>query len=517
LQAIFQETRRTFVGGVPISQSASTLNSTNSLWSGVSADANIYDAASNPRNESGQQYQAFLTGRITDELSVRVAAHLLFGSHDAIQFTNTPAPVGGIAVAGNNNINPFTGLYTPNTVYGGAPTFTATASPVPDGIFNRSSFSSFFTEQQYDIQNDYVYEIKRDQFSGSLTGGYFLTRNTNEYRTNSYSLPAFSIYGPYVYTPYTDLGPSNQGFQKTSITQEYLVGNLTLLNKKLILSAGISNNRYLTYINSLTKKGTNSTNTTKVFKSAGVVVEPIETVSFYYGYSQSAAVNVPDVGVTTPPLQIGEQQEAGVRYKFLGGRGTATVDYFYVTQSNVQVPNPANLVFPAPVPPLPSLASDRVARGWEFSTNMEINKNLSAIANFTTFKNRDTFGAPFRGTAERSGALWAYFQSNPHSNDPGFGIGVGISYLSKRPGDAQNGYAPASVLAGTPVLKQPTFYLPAYYRVDLTASYRFSRHLSAQAMVENLFDTDYLAGSLNRNSVVAGVPINVKGSVNYSF
>jgi iron complex outermembrane receptor protein len=517
IEGFFEVTHRTFVGGVPISPLASDTNITTQLWPGVARNADPYTSTNNPRDETGQHYQLFYTGSLNDNFSWRVAAHLLEGTHHEIQFTNSPQNVNGLAVTGAADINPYTGAYDPTTLYGGAPNFTATPAPTPNGIFNRTASTSAYTEAQYDLQNDYVYDLKLNGVHTTTTAGYFLTHDTFTYESDNLSLPAFNIDGPYVYQPYANLGISNLGKQTTSISEEYVHENLEFFDKKLILSGGLSDNEYHSKIVSISKNGTNASTTPKVFKSAGAVVEPIDVLSFYYGFSQSALLNPPDVGVTTSPLQVGQDQEVGARYKFLGGRGTASVDYFFITQNNVQVPNPGNLLYPAPVPPLPPLASNRVARGWEYSTNFALTDEFSLLGNFTDFKNRDFYGAPIRGTAEKSGAVWIDYTASAKSMLNGFGVGLGVSYLSKRAGDTETGYAPASALTSTPVLNQPTFWLPSYYRVDLSLSYRFTRNWQARAFIENLLDADYLAGSLNRNSVVVGLPTNVKGSVTYSF
>ncbi len=513
----FEDTHRTFVGGVPISPLASTSNLTTALWPGISGNADPYNDAQNPRDETGQHYEAFFTTSLTDNFSVRVAAHLLDGTHHEQQFTNTPANVNGLPVTGTAYINPSTGYYDPTTVYGGAPNFVATAAPTPSNTFNRSASTSYFNEIQYDFQNDYVYDVKSGQTHSTTTAGYFITHDNNTYQSDNLVLPAFNILPPYTYVPYTDTGISNLGKQTTSVTEEYVHENLELFAKKLILSGGVSNNGYHSKVVSVSKNGVNASTTNKLFKSAGVIVEPIDSVSVYYSYSQSALLNPPDVGVTTPPLQIGEDQEVGVRYRMWGGKMLLTADYFHITQSNVQVPNPGNLFYPAPNPPLPNLASNRLARGVELAANLALNDELSLVANYTAYRNRDVYGAPIRGAAEHAGAAWLDYQANGHSLLNGLGAGIGISYLSKRAGDTQTGYAPASALAGNPVINEPTFWLPAYTRVDLSLSYKLNRHWMGRLFVENLFDVNYLAGSLNRNSVVVGLPTNVKGSITYSY
>lgn len=517
LQGVFQNTSRTFVGGVPITPLASTTNNTTALWPNVAGDARLYDEQNNPRDETGNHIQAFYSGKITDNLSMRLAGHVLFGGHDAIQFSNTPVPVGGLAVTGTANINPFTGYYNPTTIWGGAPGFVAQPAPIPTNMFNRSSFSEFTEEVMFDIQNDYSYLLKRDKYKSTTTAGYSQTHDQVNYRNKNYSLPAFDITGPYVYVPAVDLGVTNQGIRTTSITQLYINESLEFLNEMFTITGGLSNNLYRSHVESISKNGVKATKTTELFPSYGLVFKPSKNMSFYAGSSQSAALNPPDVGQTTNPLQEGEQFEIGARYKFYHDKAVVTLNYFDITQSNFQVPNPGNLNFPAPVPPLPPLASDRTASGWECSLSMQLSKEISFIGNYTTFENRDINGAKIRGTAEESGAAWIQYTAQQNSSLKGLSAGLGISYSGERPGDVQNGFAQASVIAGAPVIKQPTFFLPAYTRVDLSLGYRVNKHWAATVFVENLLDTYYLAGSLNRNQVVIGIPLNARGTITYSF
>jgi iron complex outermembrane receptor protein len=517
LQAVFQRTYRTFVGGVPISPLASTTNKTTELWPKVPGNARLYDEENNPRDETGNHVQAFYSGKLSENLSMRLAGHVLFGGHDAIQFSSSPVSVGGLSVTGNANINPFTGYYDPATIWGGAPTFVAQPAPVPTNMFNRSSFSEFTDEVQYDIQNDYSYLYKKDTFKSTTTAGYSVTHDQVNYRTDNYTLPAFDITGPYVYVPAVNAGTTNLGKRITSITQFYLNESVDLMNEKLTITGGLSNNIYRSNVNSISKNGIKATKTTKLFPSFGLVFKPSKNLSFYAGSSQSAALNAPDVGQTTSPLQEGEQFEVGGRYRFFHDRAIVTLNYFDITQNNFQVPNPGNLNFPAPVPPLPALSSDRTATGWEFSLSVELSKELSLVGNYTTFKNRDLNNSKIRGTAEDSGAAWVQYNAAKTSALDGLSVGLGVSYSGERPGDAQNGFAQGSALAGAPVIKQPTFFLPAYTRVDLALGYKVNKHWSTHAFVENLLDTYYLAGSLNRNLVVRGIPLNVRADVTYSF
>jgi iron complex outermembrane receptor protein len=192
----------------------------------------------------------------------------------------------------------------------------------------------------------------------------------------------------------------------------------------------------------------------------------------------------------------------------------ASVAYFDITQSSFGVPNPGNLVVPAPNPPLPLLFSDRKATGWEFAATYEPVKGVTLIANYADFTNRDVNDVPFRSTPERSAAAWLRYEF-PTGSLQNLSFSIGANYLDKRPGDAASGYTAASTPTSL-IPNQPSFWLPARTVVDLAAAYKFKTwHL--QANVDNVFDKEYMAASLTRYLVTAGPGINLRVSAAYKF
>ena len=138
------------------------------------------------------------------------------------------------------------------------------------------------------------------------------------------------------------------------------------------------------------------------------------------------------------------------------------------------------------------------------------------MGNVSLMKNRDTDGVPFRGTAEKSGALWANYSFAKDSTLGGLSFGFGADYLNKRAGDAASGVTSASTPTNI-IRVQPSFWLPERTLVNANIAYRFNQHWRSQVNIENLLNQDYLQASTGRTNVWVGTPFNTKVTVTYSF
>jgi iron complex outermembrane receptor protein len=166
---------------------------------------------------------------------------------------------------------------------------------------------------------------------------------------------------------------------------------------------------------------------------------------------------------------------------------------------------------------LPALFSDRTAKGWEYELRANPTKNISIIANYTSFKNRDPNGVEFRGVAEKSGALlvsYTFDKDTPKLD--GFRAAVGIDYIGNRPGDAPSGLTPASTATDI-IPNQPTFYLGSRTLVQVILAYTSKQNWGVQLNIDNALDEDYLMASINRSMVYTGTPTNYRVSANYKF
>lgn len=511
-QAEFSNWRTGAYLGIPIDPSSGSTNEAK-LLTGVSPTRAVY-ADDIYRLDKSTKYQALLTSELTENLSLRLAARQneYFLDDQSLVFN----AIGGAGGARN----PRTGLWTPGTIYGPAPAFTASPAPVPSRSFTRSGNRRTATDKTFKFQNDWVYKRGFGDLQSTTGAGFAYARRQpakaqgliNEIVSNT-PLDFDNI----VLTPLTRTGVISIRENINELTRQYYANqSLSVLQERVILSGGVSRfearNSTIRLLPGATSVFINNEQSTVNY---GIVVKPTKDISLFYGHSENASpvsTNASPVG--TPDFSVGEQNEFGARVRLLDGRLLAAVTYFEITQSAFSVPNPANLVFPPPIPPAPLLFSDRAAKGLEFEITYEISKGLTLIGNYTDFTNRDPNNIPFRGTAEKSGAAWLRYEFLENTLK-GFNVSVGTHYLGARPGDGASGFTAASTPTNL-IPNRPSFYLPARTLVDLSFGYT-RQAWSYQANVDNVFDTDYLAAGLTRTLVYGGTGLNLRVSVAYRF
>ncbi len=517
VQAEIKRWRTTNYLGLPIDPSAGT-NNTARLLSGISPKLGIYEDDDAYRLEKSQEFRTFFTTKVTESLSTRVAARLAYIDGHFTQL-NTNGAAGG-------NVDPLTGFYVPGFSFGPAPTFTPTPIALPGRTFTRAGTETRIKEYRINLQNDWVYKRSFEGVESTTSAGiaYFTRRPDGDYQVqdNAITGTPFNIDTPPFPTGVTTGAVTARLAQIDRNTQLYVNQSLGFLHEKVIVSAGASS---LDVENSGTNilpatpvrlRGVDSTESTF---SYGVVVKPVPTLSLYYGHSENAQpIDVRSLSfaaATDPDFTLGEQDEFGARVRLLDNKLQAGVTYYEILQTNFGIPNPARLVpgfDPATTPT--QIFSDRKAKGWEFQATYEVTRALTLIGNYTTFTNRSPLDVPFRGTAEKSGAVWARyaFREGPAK---GLVLGLGSNYLAKRPGTAASGQTAASTPANI-IPNQPQFYLPARTLVDASIAYDYEAW-NFQLNIDNVLDEDYLAAGINRFLVFPGTGTNFRASVTYRF
>ena len=318
------------------------------------------------------------------------------------------------------------------------------------------------------------------------------------------------------------------------IDQYYISESLSFLKERVILSGSLSENRETKEQDTITLTNPSpnplqpnpaSVNVHKTLKGYGIVVSPIPYAAVYYGHSETSlpvvAVNTsastsPATGFGLPPTQDSKQDEAGIRFKTLDGRSTATVDYFQAYQSNNSIPNPANLALLPGQASFPLLFANVVSRGWEYEFNTAITPQLSILGTYTHFKISNAYGQDLRAVAQSEGAIYANYRFT--SGDlKGFQAGVGVVHVSRRAVDSPTAGSTAAGTPANPIIFQPSAYLPAYTVVNLTSSYQLNAQWRVAAYVDNLFNEYYFTGALNRFNVFSGGLRGYRASVTYAF
>jgi iron complex outermembrane recepter protein len=490
-------------GGIPISLYANSTNHWNLLES-IPRDF-IVQRDDVTRHQSGQHYRAFFTTSFSENLSMRIAANLIESKGRSGQL-NIGAAVNQVVT-----VDPATGLTRwDGTTRNDAPLFTL------GGSINEQdrTYANF--------QNDFIYEVKTDTFKSTTVAGWAANfAATYNEKNQNFTVPSPQNLTNFVYSPYTLTNVTGVNTRFYRDQQIYLNETLGFLNERLQLTGGVSRDWYYSENKDVLRGIRGHVAPDATLPSGGVVFKLTQDLAVYYGFSkQTSAIN-PTVTATSTntnlfSTQTSKQHEFGLRARLLNNRLTTSLAYFDIKQNNFSIPNPANSANPVPSPLLPPLFSDRLAHGVELEFNFAVNQNFSLIGNGTAMRNRDANGIAFRGTAEKSGALWANYTFSKNGSLSGLSVGIGADYLSKRAGDAASGVTSTST--STNIIRvQPSFWLSARTLVNASVVYRMNSHWRGQLNLDNLLDEDYLQSATGRTNVWPGTPFNAKLTLTYLF
>ncbi len=513
VQYIYTNWKSSLYLGLPIDPTSGTTTKARIL-SGVPLDLSVY-ADDIYRTDKQHDFKLLLTAELWKGIQMRLSALYHKSSQYAPQL-NTGNSTGGTG----GNRDPLTGNWNYGLQYSStAPYAASPLATLPTRIFSRSGTDPRDDPRTIYVNNDYLYVIENSTLKSQTLVGFAYTGQRN-YGNRAYNIsaPNFDI-DHYVDTAWT-AGTLNFYNQTSNrFLQGYVSQTLALLDNRLILNAAESKNYYRQRTHNMVNGVFKGSSPTTSLPAYGVVIKPYkDMVSLYYAYSEQSSANTPSTtGAFVPALTSSKQNEFGVRLKLWTDKVYLNVSHFDIKQDNFSVPNPGNLTTPPPSPLLPALFSDRKAKGWEYELRANPTKNLSVIANYTAFKNRDPNNVEFRGVAEKSGAVlvsYSFDKDTPALD--GFRAAVGVDYIGNRPGDAASGLTPASTSTNV-IPNQPTFYLGARTLVNLILSYDTKKDWSYQLNVDNVFDKEYLMASINRSLVYTGTPTNFRFSVTRKF
>jgi iron complex outermembrane receptor protein len=489
--------------GVPISLYATT----NDHWQILEGIPRDFSAQRDDitRHQSAQHYRAFFTTRFNDNLSMRVAANLIQSTATSVQLN-----IGGATVQVTTT-DPATGRRVwDGTTRNDNPLFTL------GGSVNEQ-------DRTYaNLQNDFVLEFERESFKSTTVAGWAVNfAATYNEKNQNFTVTSPQSFTSYTYAPFTLTNVTGINTRYFRDQQIYVNQTLALFNERLLLNAGVSRDWYYSGNVDVLRSMRGHVAPDATLPNAGIVFKFRPELSLYAGFSkQTTAIN-PTVTATSTNTnlfntQTSKQYEFGIRSRLLDNRLTASLAYFDIKQNNFSIPNPANSAVPVPSPLLPPLFFDRVAHGVELEFNYAFSQQFSVVGNATVMKNRDANDMPFRGTAEKSGAVWANYTFAKDGPLDGLSVGLGADYLDKRAGDNPGGATSAST--PTKVIRiQPSFWLPARTLINASIVYRVNANWRSQLNIDNLLDEDYLQSSTGRQNVWVGTPFNAKLTVTYSF
>jgi iron complex outermembrane receptor protein len=315
------------------------------------------------------------------------------------------------------------------------------------------------------------------------------------------SYPAINIFNP-VYTrrPF-DIEPEFFRDDRINTISVYLQDQIELLPNLKVL-AGIrydSADQFRTTRRVGQNRREFEQTDTAFSPRVGIVYQPIDPISLYASYTTSFS---PSFGASRNAdnssfdPETGQQFEIGAKAD-LSERLSLTLAAFEIRRQNIQTPDPNNRAFTVQT-------GEVTSRGIELFLNGQIQAGWNITAGYTLLDafvskdNTDVVGNSLANVPDHQLSLWTTYEIQG-GDLAGLGFGLGLFYLSDRPGDLEN-----------------TFTLPSYFRTDAALFYRRD-NWRAQVNVENLFNINYFVSSDEFAAVNPGAPLSVSARFAVEF
>jgi iron complex outermembrane receptor protein len=544
------QNRETNLGGLPIDPSIGS-NEVAEIARGLPRDWSFGDDMDS-RHRSTQRLSGELLSTLGDHVTSR-----LYVMGDHVQRYDVGGTSAAISNPGGGSRNPLTGLYEPGVTWntsaynaGTANTLIGTPAPLtsPDSwIYSRNNGRVFLEYTEAHIKNDYAIRFRQPWFQSTTIAGFSANTSKVHFKSSppagrpavpgndldsiTYPDYAFPAIGP-------GLTTANKGTDKTAKQndlQVFAYETLSFFEERLQLSGGVS--RFFGELSRTDSTGTAidptlgttvpSYNLSDTATSLGVVVKPIKPVSIFYGRNTTGGTMPGSLSAGNNPSSLrvadGSQNEYGVKTSLFNNTLTASVSYFDIVQKNYPVPNSdyytlvAQGKFAEAAALQNPLYLNLGSKGWEAEATYSLNKNLTILANFTSFKVRQPItDVRLRGVPDRAGALYVDYRFTEGMLN-GFGVNFGVDYKSDVVGENTTGYTTTRPLPdGSFVAAQPSFIVAGRRLYSAGLSYR-TPDWTARLQVSNLFDKKYILAAGSRGSLVVGDPMAVKFSVSYTF
>ena len=239
---------------------------------------------------------------------------------------------------------------------------------------------------------------------------------------------------------------------------------------------------------------------------AGVVYNINDTFSAYASYTdifqpqQKRDLN----GDYLDPI-LGKSTEIGVKGAFFGDRLNASAAVFKIQQDNLA--QSTGLIIPGTTPPETAYRASKGAtsRGFELDLSGELAPGWNVSAGYTQFKATDASGEDVNSIYPRR-LIRLFTAYRLHGNLSGLTLGGGVNWQGSTYTNATN------PLGNVERIEQKSYSL-----VNLMARYEFSKQLSAQLNINNVFDKKYFAMFDAYSQMTYGAPRNATLKMTYKF
>ncbi len=233
---------------------------------------------------------------------------------------------------------------------------------------------------------------------------------------------------------------------------------------------------------------------------AGVVVKPLEPLSFYGSYSVSYLPSAGDqfssLTATTETLEPEkfENYEVGAKLDVVSGLSLSAALY-QLDRTNTTAPDPVD-------PSRTVQTGSQRTKGFEFGASGSLTPRWQVAAGYanqdayiTSQTSQGALGAKVPLVPRNTFSLWNKYQIHRM-----WGLGAGVIYQDRMFASIDNAVT-----------------LPSFTRFDAGAYFTLSRELRAQVNVENVFDKEYFITSHSNNNISPGSPRAVRVSVTAGF
>jgi iron complex outermembrane receptor protein len=368
-----------------------------------------------------------------------------------------------------------------------------------------------------------------------------------------YQFPAITPANFSLATP-TSAQSGGDLISKQSTVQGFIFETLNAFDDRLQLSAGFSRfygilsraDSTLTSLNANILLAAPTYNLVTNAKSIGIVVKPIKELSLFASrnttggtmpgelgpgtYLENTTTFGPDAyhasAVTVQRFRAtsGTQDEFGAKTTLLDGRLTGAFSYFKISQQNYGVPNSEYYTLVAQGRQAEANALENPiylnldAKGWEIEGTYSLAKNLTILANYTSFKERQPVtNVRVRAVPDKAAAFYLDYRFTDGALK-GFGATVGIDYKSDVVGENVNAYTTSRPITGGVGLvpQQPSFLVDGRTIVNVGFTYRRPTW-TVRLMIANALDEDYILAAGSRTSAVVGEPRSWRVSTTYRF
>ena len=239
---------------------------------------------------------------------------------------------------------------------------------------------------------------------------------------------------------------------------------------------------------------------------AGVVYDINDTFSAYTSYTdifqpqQKRDLN----GKYLDPV-IGKSTEIGIKGAFFGDRLNASATVFKIVQDNLAQSTGLTIAGTTPPETAYRTSEGATSKGFEFDVSGELTPQWSVSAGYTQFRASDANGTDVNTIYPRK-LLRLFTSYRLHGDLAGLTLGGGVNWQDKTYTDAAN-----------PLGNIERIEQDAYALVNLMARYEFSKQLSAQLNINNVFDKKYFAMFDAYSQMTYGAPRNATLKMTYKF